>query len=103
MLIPTLCKHVAREVGFVNPLHDDDLRGGFGIVYPCGHHLVVPVAYAFASGVGLGFLHVVGIVANDAVAALAGVRAPDRARDPVPGLVIFKTPLLVLVIGEREH
>src|SRR5882724_4607406 len=103
MLIPTLSKHVTRKVGFMDALHDDHPRGGFGIVHSRRHHLVVPVADAFAGRVGLGFLHVVWIVANDAVAALTRVGASDRAGDPVPGLVIVETPLFVLVLGEHKN
>src|SRR6266699_2096643 len=102
MLISSLCKHVTRKVGFMDALHDDHPRGGLGIVHSRRHHLVVPVADAFAGGVGLGFLHVVGIVANNAVAALTRVGASDRAGDPVPGLVVVEAPLFILVLGEHE-
>ena len=52
-------------------LHHDDPGAGFGIVHSGRHNHVKPIYGGFADRIGLGFLHVVRIVANDPVAALA--------------------------------
>jgi hypothetical protein len=68
---------MAAQVLLVAALHYDDLGGRLRIIHSSGHYDVPPVECPLSDRVRLGFLHVVGIVAHDAVASLASSANPN--------------------------
>ncbi|MNY70365.1 hypothetical protein D3C86_2084850 [compost metagenome] len=65
-------EQIAREVVLVNPLHDHHAAHGLGIVGPGAHRLAPPGDRGRSYGLGLCLAYVVGVVDDDAIAALAG-------------------------------
>jgi hypothetical protein len=72
----------------------------FLIIKAVGHRLTDEPNRLFALGLTLGFDDVVGVVKQDAVAALAGRDAGDRGRQLEAGHVVFEAALAGLDHGE---
>ena len=75
MLPAALFQQMPAQILLMAALHDDHHGGGLGIVHPRGHHHIPPIERCLANRIRLDFLHVMRIVANDAVASFAGSRA----------------------------
>jgi len=79
-------------LGRAQPLHDDHDRGSV-VVDAVRHRLAEEPHRLLALQGALGLNHVVGVVEDDAVAALAGSDASDRGGELEAGHVVVDAPL----------
>ena len=80
MLPAALLQQMPAQVLLVAALHHDDLGAVLGSFTRVDIDHVPPVERRLADRIRFSFLHVVRIVADDAVAAFAGRRAAHRRR-----------------------
>jgi hypothetical protein len=74
-----LLEHVARQIIFVQPLHDHDTAGVAR--HPAGAHgQVPPIQHGLPLQQTLRLLDIVGIVADDAIGVFAAAVAANRGR-----------------------
>jgi hypothetical protein len=61
----------------MDALHDNHLGACLRIVQARAHHLIPPVEDGTADQIAFGFAHVVRVIDDDPIAALAGRRSTD--------------------------
>ena len=100
MLPAALLQHVARQVLFVQPLHDDH-AAGVARRAAGGHRQIPPVDDGFTFGLALGLLDVVRVVNHDSVGVLASAVAAGRRGQAIAAARVFVIGFLVLIVGQR--
>ena len=70
-------KDCSGDVAFVNALHDDNDRRRLHVVQTIAERFAEPSNSLGSDNFGFAVFYVVGIVNDDAIAALAGTNAPD--------------------------
>jgi len=99
----SLLYEMAREVGLVEPLHDDDHGVGAGLVEPRRHRPVPPTEHRLPGHVRLRLVGLVGVVDDDPVAPLAGGHSVHRGGDAIARARVLKPLLGRLVAGQRPR
>ena len=77
-----LRQHVAREIVFVQPVHDQDDRSRPDVVQSTVEGVVEPVVGRLPLGLRQGLLGFQGIVDDDDVGTPSGQHAADRGGEP---------------------
>ena len=90
-------EHVTRQIHLVHPLHDHHVGPGPGIVEAGRQGLVPPGQCCCSDGRAFDLTHVVRIVDDNDVAALAGQRPADGGREPHTACVVLEADLGVLI------
>ena len=93
---------MAREVLFVQSLHNDDESSSLRIVEARLHGLIPPLQHTLPDFRTICFYRIVGIVNCDNVSPIPGQSTPDTGGDPIACLIVFKPLLLVLIVGQLK-
>ena len=91
---------MAREVLFVQSLHDDDKRARLWIVKARLHGLIPPLQHTLPDGAAVCFYRIVGVINADNVSPVPGQSTTNTGRDSEARQIILKTLLLVLIVGQ---
>src|SRR5216684_4769008 len=83
-------------------LHHHDPGAGLRVVEACAHHLAMPFDHFLPLQDRFGFLDVVGIVDDDAIATFASIRAVDGARQTMAAAVVVEPSFFILIGGQNE-
>ena len=93
---------MAREVLFVQSLHDDDKRARLWVVKARLHGLIPPLQHTLPDFAAVGLHAVVWVIDADDVTTITSQRTTDTGRDPIACLIVFKPLLLVLIVGQLK-
>ena len=83
-------------------LHDDDKRARLWIVEARLHGLIPPVQHTLPDGAAVCFYRIVGVINADNVSPVPGQSAANTGRNSEACVIVLKTLLLVLVIGQLK-
>src|SRR5258708_16132721 len=83
-------------------LHPHAPGAGLRAVEACAHPLAMPFDPSLPLQDRFGFLDVVGIVDDDAIATFASIRAVDGARQTIAAAVVVEPSFFILLGGQNE-